>query len=268
LEFRGSLKKEIGETGMRITGNTVLFTGGSSGLGRALARRFHDIGNDVIVTGRCDARLHETIAGRRRMTAYHLEFADAAAVETFAQRITAEHPRLNVLFNNAGIMRREDVTVERDLCDAEETIKVNLLGPIWVTNALISHLSRQADATIVNISSGHAFVPLIVTPTYSATKAALHSYTVSLREQLKGRIEVIELVPPALRTELMPYQSLRADCMHVDEFVDEAMRLFRRQPTPLEILVERVRFLRDAEAENRFKRALAAVTLAEEEQLY
>ncbi|MCT7376793.1 SDR family oxidoreductase [Chelativorans salis] len=253
---------------MKITGNTVLFTGGSSGLGRALAHRFHDIGNEVIVTGRCTEKLHEAIAGRSRMTAYHLEFTDTAEVETFARRVTDDHPRLNLLFNNAGIMRREDVTIERDLSDAEETIEVNLFGPIRVTNALISHLTRQADAAIVNISSGHAFVPLIATPTYSATKAALHSYTVSLREQLKGMVEVIELVPPALRTELMPYQSLRADCMHVDEFVEEAIRLFRRQPTPPEILVERVRFLREAEAENRFKRALAAVTLAEVEQLY
>lgn len=253
---------------MKMTGNTVLFTGGSSGLGRALARRFHDIGNEVIVTGRCTARLDETIAGRSCMTAYHLDLAETAAVEAFAQQVTAEHPRLNVLFNNAGVMRREDVTAERDLGDAEETIGINLLGPIRVTNALIAHLTRQADAAIVNISSGHAFVPHVATPTYSATKAAVHSYTVSQREQLKGRVEVIELVPPALRTELTPHQSLRVDCMQVDEFVDEAMRLFRRQPTPPEILVERVRFLRDAEAENRFKRALAAVTLAEEEQLY
>ncbi|WEX11839.1 SDR family NAD(P)-dependent oxidoreductase [Chelativorans sp. AA-79] len=253
---------------MKIIGNTMLFTGGSSGLGRALARRFHDIGNDVIVTGRCTAGLDETVAGRSRMTAYHLEFTDAAAIERFARRVAAEHPRLNVLFNNAGIMRREDLTMERDLYDAEKMIKVNLLGPIRFTNALISHLTHQADAAIVNISSGHAFVPLTVTPTYSATKAALHSYSVSLREQLRGKVEVIELVPPALRTELMPHQSLRADCMQVDQFVEEAMHLFRRQPTPPEILVERVRFLRDAEAENRFKRALAAVTLAEEEQLY
>lgn len=253
---------------MKITGNTVLFTGGSSGLGRALARRFHDIGNDVIVTGRCDKKLGEAIVGRSRMSAYHLEFSDTAAIEAFARWVTAEHPRLNVLVNNAGIMRHENVTIERDLRDAEETIDVNLLAPIRLTNSLISHLTHQADAAIVNITSGHAFVPLIVTPTYSATKAALHSYSISLREQLRGKVEVIELVPPALRTELMPYQSLRVDCMHVDEFVDEAIRLFRRQPTPSEILVERVRFLRDAEAENRFKRALAAVTLAEEERLY
>src|SRR5687768_3717276 len=125
-----------------------------------------------------------------------------------------------------------------------------------LTNALIDHLAGRPDAAIVNVSSGLAFVPLSGTPTYNATKAAIHSYTVSLREQLKGTVEVIELAPPAVRTELTPGQSTRDAYMPLDEFIDEAMTLFRLEPTPREILVERVAFLRWAERDGRFDQAV------------
>ena len=153
-------------------------------------------------------------------------------------------------------MRREDLTRSRELGDAEATIVTNLLGPMRLTNALIEHLARRPDAAIVNVSSGLAFVPLSGTPTYNATKAALHSYTVSLREQLKGRVEVIELAPPAVRTELTPGQSTQEAYMGLDEFIDETMALFGTQPTPREILVERVAFLRWAERDGRFDQAV------------
>jgi uncharacterized oxidoreductase len=245
---------------MKTSGNTILITGGNSGIGRALAHRFHDAGNHVIVTGRRRAALDEAIAGRTRMSAYVLDVEDADAIRTFARQIAESHPELNVLFNNAGIMRSEGLASERDLADAEATVATNLLAPIRLTNALMPHLMGARDAAIVNVSSGLAFVPLTTAPTYSATKAAIHSYTVSLREQLRGRVEVIELVPPAVQTELTPGQSTRARYMPLEEFVDETMKLFGVTPTPGEILVERVKFLRNAEAEGRFDQTLAALT--------
>jgi uncharacterized oxidoreductase len=241
---------------MKMTGNTILITGGGSGIGRELALRFHALGNEVIVAGRRLDRLEETTAGREGMHPYVLDMEDPARIAAFAERVVAAHPNLNVLVNNAGIMRREDLTRRRDLRDAEETIVTNLLGPIRLTDALIDHLAARPDAAVVNVSSGLAFVPLSATPTYSATKAAIHSYTVSLRKQLKGKVEVIELAPPAVRTELTPGQSAREGYMPLDAFTDEAMRLFQEQPTPSEILVEQVDFLRWAERDGRFDQAV------------
>ncbi len=246
---------------MNTTGNTILITGGGSGIGRELARRFNDLGNTVIVAGRHEGRLEETVGGRRDMHAGVIDVEDPDAITAFAGRVVAEHPGLNVLVNNAGIMRSEDLTRTRDLRDAEQTVVTNLLGPIRLTNALMDHLAVQPDAAVVNVSSGLGFVPLSGSPTYSATKAALHSYTVSLREQLRGRVEVIELVPPAVQTELTPGQSSRAGYMPLDDFIDEAMALFLREPTPREVLVERVSFLRWAERDGNFDRAVRMLSV-------
>jgi len=237
---------------MRISGNTILVTGGGSGIGQALAHRFHDLGNTVIVAGRRMEVLQQTIAGRANMHAVAFDAGRADDIADFARRVVAEHPALNVLVNNAGIMRFEVLDQYRDLGDAEATVTTNLLGPIRLTNALIEHLGRQPDAALVNVSSGLGFVPLIAAPTYSATKAALHSYTVALREALKDKVEVIELVPPAVQTDLTPGQSAREGYLPLAEFADEVMTLFRQQPTPREILVQRVAFLRNAEAERPF----------------
>ncbi|SHO66809.1 uncharacterized oxidoreductase [Pseudoxanthobacter soli DSM 19599] len=244
---------------MKLSGNTILITGGGSGIGEALAHRFHDLGNSVIVAGRRPEALESAIAGRPNMSAMTLDIDSSEAIADFARRIVAEHPALNVVINNAGMMRFEALDTARDIADAEATITTNLLGPIRLTNALIDHLAAQADAAIVNVTSGLAFVPLVATPTYSATKAALHSYTVSMRDALKGKVEVIELAPPAVRTSLTPGQATRPGYQPLAEFIDEVMTLFAQQPTPPEILVERVHFLRDAEAEGRFEQALATI---------
>ncbi|MEO8619322.1 MAG: SDR family oxidoreductase [Sphingomicrobium sp.] len=241
---------------MKIEGNTILVTGGGSGIGRALSRRWHDAGNIVIVAGRRLDALEETIAGRERMHAVPLDVESADTIEAFASALVAEHPGLNVLVNNAGIMRREDPTARRDLADAEATIVTNLLGPIRLTNALIDHLKNASDPAIVNVTSGLAFVPLPATATYSATKAAMHSYSQSLREQLRGEVEVIELAPPGVQTDLTPGQSTRDAYQPLDEYADEVMRLFAKQPTPPEILVERVKFLRFAERDGTTQQAL------------
>lgn len=244
---------------MKTSGNTILITGGASGIGRELAERFQALGNRVIIAGRRRERLDAVVAANEGIVGYVLDVEDKADIEAFALKVVAEHPDLNVLINNAGIMTAEDGTGSRDLSDAEAMVTTNLLGPIRLTNALIDHLVTKPDAAVINLSSGLAFVPLVSTPTYSATKAAIHSYTVSLRDVLRGKVEVIELVPPAVQTELTPGQSTRAGYMPLDAFMDEVMTLFAQQPTPQEILVERVGFLRFAEAEKRFDQALTAL---------
>ncbi|WP_073436554.1 SDR family oxidoreductase [Halomonas cupida] len=241
---------------MKTSENTILITGGGSGIGRELARRFNELGNTVIVAGRHQETLEETIADRQDMHAMVVDIEDPEAIMAFVDRVVVEHPSLNVLINNAGIMRREDLSRPRDLSDSEQTVITNLLGPIRLTNALTDHLVNQPDAAIVNVTSGLAFVPMSGTPTYNATKAALHSYTVSLREQLKGKVELIELAPPAVQTELTPGQSTREGYMPLADFIDEVMMLFREQPTPREILVERVNFLRWAERDGHFDHAV------------
>ncbi len=241
---------------MKPNGNTILVTGGGSGIGAELARRLHDLGNSVIVAGRRQEALERVCEGRDNLHALAFDAKDAAGIEDFATQLLAAHPSLNVLVNNAGIMRFEDLTARRDLADAEATIATNLTGPIRLTNALVDHLAGQPDAAIVNVSSGLAFVPLVTTPTYNATKAAIHSYTVAMREALRGRVEVIELVPPAVQTGLTPGQETRPGYLPLDAFMDEVMALLTQEPTPPEILVERVAFQRRAEAEGRFDATL------------
>ena len=237
---------------MKTSGNTILITGGGSGIGAALAQRFHDRGDTVIVAGRRADALAQAIEGRERMHAITLDVDSAEGVVDFAKRLLAEYPEVNVLINNAGIMRLEDIDTARDLTSAEETINTNILGPIRLIDALVDHLKTQPDAAIVNVTSGLAFVPMTAGAVYSATKAAMHSYTVSLRSALKGQVEVIELAPPAVQTGLTPGQENRPGYQPLDEFADEVLALFNQQPTPPEILVERVKFLRNAEAEGRY----------------
>ena len=245
---------------MKTSGNTILMTGGGSGIGEALAHRFHDRGDTVIIAGRRREALEQAAAGRERIHTVALDVEDPAAVDAFARQVVADFPALNVLFNNAGIMKFEDLTGRRDLADAEATVAINLLGPIRLTNALIDHLSAQADAAIVTVTSGLAYVPLVAAPTYSATKAAIHSYTVSLRTQLAGKVEVIELAPPGVQTDLTPGQANRPGYMPLEAFADAVAAQFAQQPTPREILVDEVQFLRQAEREGRFDETLKTLT--------
>ncbi|MFD1951240.1 SDR family oxidoreductase [Sphingomonas arantia] len=245
---------------MKTSGNTILMTGGGSGIGEALAHRFHDRGDTVIIVGRRQDALDRAAAGRELIHTAILDVEDVAAVAAFAKQVVTDFPSLNVLFNNAGIMKFEDLTTARDLTDAEATLSINILGPIRLTNALIDHLTRQPDAAIVTVTSGLAHVPLIAAPTYSASKAAIHSYTVSLRTQLGGQVEVIELVPPGVRTDLTPGQANRPGYMPLDAFADAVAAQFAQQPTPREILVDEVQFLRQAEREGRFDETLKTLT--------
>jgi uncharacterized oxidoreductase len=244
---------------MNTTGNTVLFTGGGSGIGREIARRLHDLGNHVIVAGRRREALLETAAGHANIHVLTFDATSQQSIQELAKEAVAQFPAINVLVNNAGIMQLEDVTNSSHSASAEAIIATNLLGPILLTNLFLPHLLSQPNAAVINTTSGLAFVPLPKAPTYCATKAALHSYTISLREQLRGKVEVIEIAPPAVRTDLTPGQSTREGYMPLDEYIDQTMALLTAQPTPAEVLVEKVRFLRNAEAEGRFDAALAAL---------
>jgi uncharacterized oxidoreductase len=242
---------------MKITDNTILITGGGSGIGRGLAEAFHALGNKVIIAGRRQSVLEETTNANPGMASVTLDIDDPDAIRSFAQEVTELHPTLNVLINNAGIMRPENLKAPK-VEDAEDIITTNLLGPIRLTAALLPHLQKQSSAAIINVSSGLAFVPFPTTPTYSATKAALHSYTVSLRVHLQGTpVEVIEIIPPAVATDLTPGRTTDDPrMMSVEDFIAETMQLLKTQPTPAEVNVEKVKFLRFAEATGNFDKAL------------
>ena len=242
---------------MQNSGNTILLTGGTSGIGLALAQRFHAAGNTVIITGRRAALLDQITADHPGMIGHPLDVADAEAVRAFSARIAADHPALNVVIHNAGIMVAEDVT--GDFLDtAEATVVTNLLGPIRLTAALMPHLLEQPRATIMTVSSGLAFVPLVRTPTYSATKAAIHSWSQSLRAQLRDTgVEVLELAPPAVQTDLMPGHATDPNAMPLADFIDEVMGILGQDPTPPLVGVKRLDFLSKAEAEGRYDQTFA-----------
>ncbi|WP_120718045.1 SDR family oxidoreductase [Tsuneonella amylolytica] len=242
---------------MKTSGNTILVTGGGSGIGREMARWWHAHGNTVIVAGRTPETLEETTGGQDGFHTMVFDVGDPADIERAAREIVAEFPALNVLVNNAGIMKYEDATAGRDLGDAEATIATNLLGPIRLTDALIDHLKTRADPAIVNVTSGLAFVPLPATPTYSATKAALHSYTVSLRAKLGDAVEVIEVAPPGVQTDLTPGQSTNDMYMPLADFIAETMAQFEGDETPSEVLTGPVEPLRHAERDGTFGKMLA-----------
>jgi uncharacterized oxidoreductase len=232
---------------MKTIGNTVLITGGGSGIGRGLAEAFHKFGNQVIIAGRRKQVLDETTSANPGMKSATLDIEDAANIRSFAAQISSDFPELNVLINNAGIMRPENLKAQPDdLADAEAIVSTNLLGPIRLTAALLPLLRKQPHSTVMMVSSGLAFVPMAVTPTYCATKAAIHSYTQSLRYQLKGsKTEVVELVPPYVQTDLMGGAS-DPRAMPLKDYIAEVMGILRAEPTPNEILVERVKPLRFA----------------------
>ena len=232
---------------MKITGNTILITGGGTGIGRGLAEQFHALGNRVIVAGRRQKALDETTTANPGMKSIALDIADAASIRSVVAKLVTDYPALNVLINNAGIMRPENLRAQADhLADAEAIIATNLLGPIRLTAGLLPLLQKQTYSAVMNVSSGLAFVPLAPTPTYSATKAALHSYTQSLRYQLRAtKTEVLELIPPYVATHLMD-GAADPRAMPLDKFVVEVMEILKTQPAVTEICVENVKRLRFA----------------------
>ena len=203
----------------------------------------------VIIAGRRREALDEVTAANPGMASLVLDIEDAASITACAASLATTHPALDAVIHNAGIMRPEAIR-QGVVADAEAMVATNLLGPIRLNAALLPQLEQQASATIVTVSSGLAFLPMATTPTYCATKAAIHSYTQSLRYQLRDTaVQVLELVPPYVQTELMgAHQANDPNAMPLQAFIDEVMQRIDTAPDATEILVERVKPLRFAES--------------------
>ena len=246
---------------MHISGNTIFIPGATSGIGLALARALHEKGNEVIVGGRRTELLAQIVAENPGIHAVEIDTTSPDSIRRAADEVIAAHPELNVLIAMSGIMRVEDWTTPAGFLDtAEATVTTNLLGPIRLIAAFIEHLQSRPDATIMTVSSGLAFTPLRITPSYNATKAAIHMLSESLRLQLAGTtVKVSELEPPSVATDLMPGQRESEFAMPLDEFIAEVVGLIETDPDAREIQVERVKFLRYGEARGDYDETVAAL---------
>jgi uncharacterized oxidoreductase len=227
---------------MKLTGNTVFITGGGSGIGRGLAEALHKLGNKVIIAGRRRSHLDAVIVANPGMEAVELDIANPTNIDQVARKLIADHPGLNVLINNAGIMQVDRAAGRIDDVVMVSTITTNLIGPIRMTSALIEHLKGQDDAVVAYTTSVLGFVPMAATAIYSSTKAALHSYILSQRFMLKEtKIRVLEIAPPWVRTELMNSQEAE-QAMPLEQFVAETIAVLATDAD--EILVEVAKPLR------------------------
>lgn len=241
---------------MKTSGNTILITGSTSGIGLGLAVRFHQAGNKVIVAGRRKALLEQITIDYPGIEAIELDVADAKSIIQASELVAARYPDLNVVINNAGIMLSENVLDPDSVKIAQETIEINLLGTIRMTYAFLPQLTQKNDSVIINVSSSLAFVPFPIAMTYSATKAAVHAFTEGLRVQLADTsVRVIELAPPGVQTTLFGQES-DEHAMPLDDFLTETLDLLHAEPAPDEVIVERAKFLRTAEATGNYDNAL------------
>jgi uncharacterized oxidoreductase len=216
---------------MRLSGNTILITGGTSGIGLELASRLEAMGNQVIATGRDPTKLKEAKTRTPRVHFLSSDVAQPAEIRSLFRQITNDFPDTNVVINNAGILREINMhDPSTGLDTLTDEIEINLNGPIRMVQQFLPHLKSKANAAIINVTSGLAFVPLPTSPIYSATKAALHSYTRSLRVQLKNtQVKVFELAPPVTRTPMMSDGNPKgARIMSVEDLVGLALEGFER----------------------------------------
>jgi uncharacterized oxidoreductase len=228
---------------MKLTGNTIFITGGGSGIGRALAEELHKLGNQIIISGRRKAKLLEVTKANPGMQSIELDIEDPAGIGAVARELIAKYPTLNVLFNNAGIMEVDNVSSEVDDKLIVSTLTTNLMGPIRMTSALIEHLKKQPSASILNTSSVLGFVPLAFAAVYSSTKAAMHSYSQSLRYMLRNTsVKVQEIAPPWVQTDLLNSNN-EPRAMPLKEFIGETMKALGTDAN--EVLVERAIALRN-----------------------
>ena len=250
---------------MKIAGNTIFIPGSTSGIGLALALRLHAKGNTVIVGGRRKELLDQIAAEHPEIDTVQIDTADAASVRAAAGELLVRHPDLNAVIAMAGIMKVEDWHQSDTFIEsAESVITTNVLGPIRLIAAFIEHLQKQPAATIITVSSGLAFAPLSATPSYNASKAAIHMLTESVRLQLAdSTVDLKELVPPSVATDLLPGQRESEFAMPLDEFIDEVIHLLETEPGANEIQVERVKFLRYDEARGDYDKVVATLNAAD-----
>jgi uncharacterized oxidoreductase len=228
---------------MNLANNTILITGGTSGIGRAFAEAFHKLGNQVIISGRRKGHLAEITNANPGMKSVELDVENPASIAAVCKKLIADYPKLNAVINNAGIMQLDDTSTVMDDAQASSIIATNLLGPIRVTSALIEHLKKQPSAYVLNVSSGLAFTPMNATAIYCATKAAIHSYSMTTRYKLKNTsVKLIEIVPPWVQTDLLNSKN-NPNAMPLAHFIAESMKLLATDAD--EILVERVKPLRN-----------------------
>jgi short-subunit dehydrogenase involved in D-alanine esterification of teichoic acids len=250
---------------MNISGNTIFIPGSTSGIGLALALELQARGNTVIIGGRRTDRLKQIAADHPGLGTVQIDTADAASIASAAREVIGRYPGLNVLIPMAGIMQVEDWHQPgKFAASAESVITTNVLGPIRLIAAFIEHLEAQPAATIITVSSGLGFTPLAATPSYSASKAAIHLLSESIRLQYADTsVQIIELVPPSVRTGLVPGQENNEQAMPLDEFITEAVGLLESQPDAKEIQVERVKFLRYGEARGDYDQVMATLNAAD-----
>ena len=249
---------------MDITGNTVFIPGATSGIGLALALALRERGNTVIVGGRRTELLEQIAAEHPGVETVRIDTTDADSVQTAAKDVISRFPAVNVLITMAGVMRVEDWHNPAFLESAEHTITTNVLGPIRLIAAFVEHFQTLPNATIMTVSSGLAFAPLKVTPSYNTSKAAIHMLSETLRLQLADTsVRVVELEPPSVQTDLLPGQADNEHAMPLDEYVAEVMDIIETQPDAREIQVERVKFLRFGEARGDYDQVVAALNGAD-----
>jgi uncharacterized oxidoreductase len=248
---------------MKMTGNTILITGGTSGIGRALAEAFHDRGNRVIITGRRQDLLQSITDARPGMTGISLDLNDPHSLARATDDVRQNFPELNVLIANAGISATEDLaTDDWDPAQAEMIVQTNILGVLRVTGAFLPLLKAQRHATIMATSSALAFLPRADFPTYCASKAFLHSWLTSLRHQLRNLpVEVLELSPPYVQTELTgASQAADPRAMPLDAYISEVMTMLTEARHPRgELLLERDQARRWAERDGTYDSLFAAM---------
>jgi uncharacterized oxidoreductase len=240
---------------MDRSGNTILITGGGTGIGRGLAEAFHRDGNQVIIAGRRRSVLEDAARANPGMRFLSVDVENIDETKRFGDEVKAQFPALNVLINNSGIMKSENLkSGVEDLAIAEQTVAINLLGTFRITAVLMPLLLSQPRATIMTVSSGLAFLPIHPNPSYCATKAAIHSWTQSLRYQLRDTsVEVLEIAPPYVQTELMGrFQAEDPNAMPLASFISETMDLLKNSPPSEEILVQRVHSRRFAQRDGNY----------------
>ena len=237
---------------MKLHDNTILITGGGSGIGLALAIEFSRLGNQVIIAGRSEEKLKAAVGANSKLKHFQLDVGNAESLTARLPILRSQFPNLNGVIHSAGIMKNENLKKsDEGIGVSQDTVATNILGTIRSTELLLKSFLDKPYAFIMTVTSGLAYMPLAMTPTYSASKAAIHSYTESLRYQLQGTsIDVLELVPPYVATNLMgDRQAKDPNAMPLEDFTREVMQILKDKPDVKEVTVERVRLQRMASSQ-------------------